>query len=214
MEVDRKTSWDDYYKNPFFLSKYTRVLLAREVLRAIQSLSPSGGPLRLVELGGANSSVYDRVGKVINLGSYVVVDNNCSGLRLFRQRHSNDPRVFLCERDLLEGDLEENGADISLSFGLIEHFSDEEMEKVVRQHFIVTKPGGYVIMSFPTPTILYRIIRRAAEILGLWKFPDERPLTIAKVVAETGQYGVMISKKVIWSMGLTQALVVMKKRFL
>jgi 2-polyprenyl-3-methyl-5-hydroxy-6-metoxy-1,4-benzoquinol methylase len=66
-------------------------------------------------------------------------------------------------------------ADVVFSVGLIEHFDQSGTNAMIRAHFKALKPAGCAIISFPTPTWLYRAAPRLAETLGLWKFPDERP---------------------------------------
>jgi len=60
---------------------------------------------------------------------------------------------------------------------------DECQGTAVQAHLDAAKLGGYILITFPTPTLLYRIIRKAAEILGVWKFHDERPLKAAEVIS-------------------------------
>ena len=56
--------------------------------------------------------------------------------------------------------------------------------KIKRYTFNVLKKGGILILGFPTPTFLYKITRKTSELLGLWIFHDERPLSIDEVLAD------------------------------
>ena len=49
----------------------------------------------------------------------------------------------------------------------------------------ILKKDGITIISFPTPTFLYRITRKICEIIGIWFFHDERPLEFEEVIKET-----------------------------
>ena len=52
----------------------------------------------------------------------------------------------------------------------------------------------------PTPTIFYRIFRTGAEVLGLWKFPDERPVPQARLTALMQEEGLeVLYEKTLWS---------------
>jgi hypothetical protein len=73
------------------------------------------------------------------------------------------------------------------------------------------KAGGIAIMTFPTPTLLYRTARRLAERAGMWMFPDERPLKLPEVVEAARPHGKMLLKKLIWPIVLTQYLLVWQK---
>jgi len=102
-------------------------------------------------------------------------------------------------------------ADVVFSVGLIEHFDPEDTRKAVHAHFDVLRPGGLLILSFPTPTLLYRITRKLIESLGMWKFPDERALTPDEVAASVEEYGDVLTTKTLWPLLLTQSLVVARK---
>ncbi len=64
-------------------------------------------------------------------------------------------------------------ADVVFSIGLIEHFDPAGTRQAIEAHFALLKPGGYAIISYPTPTWLYRAARTLTEAAGLWKFHDE-----------------------------------------
>ena len=99
-------------------------------------------------------------------------------------------------------------ADIVFSVGLIEHFAAEQTAHVIGRHFSCVKPGGLVVITFPTPTFLYRITRTLAESAGLWRFPDERPLQWAEVLAEVVRHGMVLTTFTNWPLALTQGVVV------
>ena len=56
----------------------------------------------------------------------------------------------------------------------------------MRAHFALAKPGGTVAILFPENTVLYRFVRRILERVGLWSFPDERPLVAEEVIRAAG----------------------------
>jgi hypothetical protein len=68
-----------------------------------------------------------------------------------------------------------------------------------------------VIITFPTPTLLYRVTRGLAEMFGIWQFPDERPLKPAEVRAAVGERGEVLMTKILWPLILTQGIVVVRK---
>jgi SAM-dependent methyltransferase len=103
-------------------------------------------------------------------------------------------------------------ADLVFSVGLIEHFDPADTRKAVQAHFDALRPGGVAILSFPTPTLLYRTTRRVIELLGMWKFHDERPLTPREVTASIEECGDVLTSKTLWPLLLTQELIVARKR--
>jgi len=98
------------------------------------------------------------------------------------------------------------------SVGLIEHFDPEGTREVARRHFSCVKEGGIVIITAPTPTWLYRITRGAAEQIGVWKFPDERPLSPGEILAAGEGLGSPLGSSTLWPLVLTQQAVVWRAR--
>jgi predicted SAM-dependent methyltransferase len=118
--------------------------------------------------------------------------------------------VRLHLRDVLEL-TSEMQADLVFSVGLVEHFEPAETRKAVLAHFDVLRPGGTAIITFPTPTLLYRAARRLIEAAGMWGFPDERPLQAAEVIAAIRERGEVLEQRVLWPLILTQGFVVARK---
>ena len=50
-----------------------------------------------------------------------------------------------------------------------------------------------------------------AEALGVWQFPDERPLKAAEVLAAVRERGEVLLVKTLWPLILTQTLIVVRK---
>jgi SAM-dependent methyltransferase len=187
----------------------TRRITTAKLQRCIRLYRGALAGSRVLELGGGNSCFYDVLRERIRPAKYVIVDDNRAGLELFAQRHPGAADVELVARDVR--DLPAAGtqpqADIGFSVGLIEHFDEDGTRAAIRAHFRAVRPGGLVILFFPTPTWLYRAIRRAAERLGIWAFPDERPLRIPEVLAEVERHGRPLYIGVNWWIGFTQGIV-------
>lgn len=103
-------------------------------------------------------------------------------------------------------------ADTVFSVGLIEHFDPQGTRSAVLKHFELLRPGGYAILSFPTPTALYRAARAVTEFFGLWNFPDERPLRRGEVLESVAPLGDVVLEKTLWPLVYTQHLMVIRKR--
>ena len=78
-------------------------------------------------------------------------------------------------------------------------------------HFDLLRPGGWAIISFPTPTWVYRAARFACEGAGLWRFPDERALTRREVFDAIGGRGRVVFEKTLWPLVFTQHMMVIEK---
>ena len=66
------------------------------------------------------------------------------------------------------------------------------------------------MLSYPTPTWLYRCTRWLAEATGQWIFHDER-LRAGEVLPLVERHGVVLRRDVVWSVVLTQEMVCVRK---
>ena len=105
----------------------------------------------------------------------------------------------------------EQQADVVFSVGLIEHFDPAGTRAALLAHLDALRPGGTLIITFPTPTRLYRAARGLLEMMGIWKFHDERPLAPAEVAESIRERGEVVLEKTLWPLVLTQHLMVAKK---
>lgn len=204
------TNWDAYYQKVPPTARLTRRYTTRTLVAAIRRHAVARP--RILEIGGANSCFLDAILTHVQPTQYRVVDANRFGLDLLQARSRQDARVAATHmdvRDLKAGALPES--DLVFSVGLIEHFDQVGTADAVAAHFATLAPGGCAIISFPTPTWLYRATRAVLEGAGLWKFPDERPLRRDEVVGVVERHGVLVFEKTLWPLVLTQHLLVVRK---
>jgi putative flippase GtrA len=209
----RATDWDRYYTSVPATARLTRRYTTAVLLDIIKRhAAPADGHthLSVLEIGGANSCFLDRILAGVGCRSYDVVDTNAYGLSLLEQRIGPESVVRLHRQSVLALSLDLQ-ADIVFSVGLVEHFDPRETRQAVLAHFASLRPGGLAILTFPTPTLLYRITRGLIEALGMWKFPDERPLQPDEVTSCIRECGEVIRMKTLWPLLLTQQLVVAVK---
>ena len=213
MKAD-KTDWDSYYNAPYKTATFSRkITCARLISTMKQSAEKSFGKTQgfsLAELGGANSCFFEQIMREVQPTTYHLIDNNNVGLQKFNERLGSPENVQLHHQDVLNLDLPIQ-ADLVFSVGLIEHFSEADTARAIEAHFKLAKPGGVVVMTFPTPTFLYKITRALSEILGLWIFHDERPLQFPEVLTESKVHGGLLHGEIIWPIFLTQGLVAFQK---
>ena len=207
------TDWTRYYEKPFITAHITRRITAHRIKKMV--LAAGGFPERhgsIIELGGGNSSFCDTVMHRLFAQFYTVVDSNPRGTLLFWMKHPDSYNYTNVCADILTLDPSSLvHADLVFSVGLVEHFSEEQTKIAIRRHFELAKPGGLVLITFPVPTLSYRIIRRAAEMLGLWRFPDERPIRLEDAVALCAEHGEIIEKRLNRAILLTQGIVLARK---
>ena len=102
-------------------------------------------------------------------------------------------------------------ADVVFSVGLVEHFSPADTKRAIQTHFDLLKPGGWALISFPTPTWLYRAARGLTTMLALWRFHDERPMRPEEAVATIEANGRISFRKTLWPLVFTQHVIVAQK---
>jgi len=205
----KTTDWDAYYARPFSAAALTRRITTAKLLAHLQCWLPTPHPC-IVELGGANSCFIAALHKQLSPSQYVAVDNNRYGLTLLTERCTDLPGLSVLEDDVLHPQ-QQASADVVFSVGLIEHFDAAGTAKAIATHYRYARPGGLVIISFPTPTWLYRTVRSLAELTGSWRFPDERPLTFAEVAGTMQAHGELLAQDLNWAILLTQGLLIGRK---
>jgi hypothetical protein len=205
------TNWDSYYKRPYPSAQISRRITASLLVRLIRRFASQPEACVMVELGGANSCFLSTLQARLHPREYHIVDNNRVGMELLGHPGRTEPGVVLHLQDVrsLEIDI---AADVIFSVGLVEHFVEAELPAVVAAHFTNLKPGGIAIITFPTPTFLYRAARRISERLGMWIFLDEVPLPIPKMVSLASRYGELLHTRINWWILFTQGIVVIQKR--
>jgi hypothetical protein len=206
------TDWNQYYKNipatATITRKYTSAVLLGMIRRYAVPLETSG--MSIVEIGGANSCFIRSIMARIPTRLYDVIDTNEFGLGLLAGRFGDAWPVRLFRQSVLDLTYRQE-ADLVFSVGLVEHFTPADTRRAILAHFDALRPGGTLIITFPTPTLLYRVTRKLIEICGMWKFPDERPLLPGEVLASIRERGEILCRKTLWPQILTQHLVVARK---
>jgi glycosyltransferase involved in cell wall biosynthesis len=208
-EEKKSTDWDSYYSKPYPTAHFSRMIVGKALTDSIDAHA-SQPPQSIVELGGANSCFFDQVNARYRPGQYHIVDNNRLGLQKFIRRVGVSENVLTHYDNVLDPQVFMQ-ADVVFSVGLIEHFRPDEVKKAIRHHFDNLRPGGIAVISFPTPTFLYRATRLLSETAGMWIFHDERPLRYEDVREALEESGTVIGKKMIWMSFLTQLMVTVRK---
>jgi SAM-dependent methyltransferase len=205
----RATDWNEYYRRPYKTASVTRKFTERALIAAMRRYGARSPDV--IELGGANSCFWQAIDAAIQPRSYTAVDNNALGLEKLRERATSSKNLRAVEASIFELP-PLNPADIVFSVGLVEHFDAARTAAAISAHFRLAKPGGVVIVTFPTPTWLYRVTRFASERLGLWLFHDERPFWFDDVAATFAEHGRVLEQRILWPLVLTQTIAVATAR--
>jgi glycosyltransferase involved in cell wall biosynthesis len=206
---EERTNWEEYYRHPFPASRWSRGIMSATLRELIAKHAPRRQPLRVLELGGGNSCFLEGLMAQFPLDPYTILDNSPEGMRLAKERFAPayGDRVRYVTDDVFAATVE-GGFDLVFSVGLIEHFDDRAMQKLVALHRRWVASDGLVLIAVPTPTIFYWAVRTGAEILGLWKFPDEHPVPRSRLAELMGNAGLeVIVERTLWSQILTQAII-------
>ena len=206
------TDWDRYYREVPFTARLTRRYTQQVLVHVLRRFAAlPGGESVLVELGGANSCFVDRIVREFRPAEYHVIDTNRHGLELLRRREPADgTRLLLHEENCLGPDLA-LGADLAFSVGLVEHFNPSDTRRAIQTHFDLLKPGGWALISFPTPTWLYRAARGLVTALGMWRFHDERPMQPDEALATIASNGRVLFRTTLWPLVFTQHVILAQK---
>jgi putative flippase GtrA len=200
------TSWDAYYERPGRMTRFTRPITGRLLRRCLRYYRGPIEGARLLEFGGGNSCFFDAIAADLVPAHYAIADTNPTGRALFESRLRDRDGVSVHDVDVLDPPQWSPLADVCFSVGLIEHFDERGTRRAIRSHFAATRPGGLVVLFFPTATWLYRVARRMAEALRVWSFPDERPLGFDEVLGEAERHGRVLYRGINWWILFTQGM--------
>jgi hypothetical protein len=204
-----QTDWDSYYARPYRTASLTRKHTASVLVSLMRK--NGGTHASILEFGGANSCFIGRILEEVEPARYDVIDSNQLGLDLLKSRYPRDDRVSARHGDALAAAEPERLYDIVFSVGLIEHFDPAGTARVVATHFKYLRRGGTAIITFPTPTWLYRAVRGLAEVTNSWIFHDERALQLPEFERAIAGLGEIKSARILWPLILTQYCVEVRK---
>ena len=207
--MTKATNWDEYYKKPIGAANVSRAITRRKLVNGLRPFLQ--GPVSICEMGGANSCILDAMCKAFDIDHYYICDTNQFGLSLLPETYETT-KITTSQSDILDADtVRDNKFDLVLSIGLIEHFNPADTMQAIHAHIAACKPGVYILLTFPTPTLPYRFIRRCAELMGVWAFHDERPLAPEEVLDALEHKVEIVHQSMNWLIGLTQYYVVARK---
>lgn len=134
--------------------------------------------LRVIEVGGGraeNSLLYAKRGALVT-----VLDQSPVALRQAQSRFAkHDLPVETVEADVFAlPDSLLGSFDVSMSFGLCEHFLDERRRGVIAAHLELLRPGGLALINVPNRlSPIYRLWMATAKLRGRWVLGTEVPFS-------------------------------------
>ena len=80
--------------------------------------------------------------------------------------------------------------DVSMSFGLAEHFTGEKRIKIIKTHFDVLKKEGITFISVPNKfNPPYQINKTLFQLFGFWKVGEEHPFSPKELINLSNSLG-------------------------
>lgn len=197
-------SWDEYWKKLDSL-KDVYDFFQKSHFKEYETLIKTANirNFEFAEFGAGNGSISDLIQKRFNAtGS--LFDNSKQAHALFKASHAGKNRklkYFVKDINKLNGG---KAYDLVFSDGLIEHFKGRQKEKILKQHFNLTKKGGFAIIFAPRKSLKYDSIFHTMRLCGLWCFGFEKPMTMTELEKETEAAGFKITKKLrgFWENGV------------
>ncbi|MCH5279923.1 MAG: methyltransferase domain-containing protein [Lachnospiraceae bacterium] len=211
---DKSTNWTEYYSKPKSkFSAATQKITLKKLIYYIERYAAD--KLDIMELGGGNScfakGLLTGCSKV-SINSYSIIDSCEIAVRQFREmKLSGNAYLADLTSDTALAEIEKK-FDLVYSVGLIEHFRGNDIDKIIAAHFQLCEDGGIVLISVPTPTLQYLLIRKGMELLGAWGFPDEKALKYEDIGAAIERYGELLDTKINRRLPLTQLMIVARKK--
>jgi SAM-dependent methyltransferase len=174
--------WRDAPDAPEDLDASEGELRWRAQQRLVHQQFGSAEGLRVIEIGAGratNALLYARNG-----ARATVLDRSRVALAQARRRFSaHGFDIETVEADVFELPEElKDGFDISMSFGLCEHFLGRRRRDVVAAHIDLLRPGGIAMINVPNRlSPVYRLWMKAAKARGTWTLGTEVPFSAAEL---------------------------------
>ncbi|MBU3934467.1 class I SAM-dependent methyltransferase [Patescibacteria group bacterium] len=166
---------------------------------------------KILELGSGSGRTSFWISDILPVSEIVLVDSNEKILEKSKRFFSNkNIPVRFIKKDIRHLDLKEKFNLIHNS-GVLEHFLPKEQGEIIKVHKKHIVKNGWVISYVPTPDLSYRFWRSIQELLGVWRFPDEKPLVfseLSKLFQKEG-FKILGSNKV-WKWYLTEVGILAK----
>lgn len=198
MKKNTTQLWDDLWEKDTSLEEDTFNLAQEEKSIRWQRLEeivrknfPSFENLQVIEIGagaGTNAALLAKRGARVT-----VLDYSANALKASQKFFARNGLVAeFIQQDALSLPADFlNKYNISMSFGLTEHFTGLNRLKINKAHFDVLKPGGLAFISVPNKfNPPYRIYKFITEHIGQWHVGEEHPYSRSEFRRVCEQIGV------------------------
>lgn len=172
--------------------------------------------LKVIELGsggGTNALLFALRGSEV-----YVLDYSKKALERSKQFFDrNNAKVKLILNDALNLDKKLMGKfDVSMSFGLAEHFRGKDRINIIKSHFDVLNNKGITFISVPNKlNPPYRLHKLIMETVKVWKVGEEYPFSVTefkKILSKIGKKGKFFGDSFIHSLNFINPIKLIKKK--
>jgi SAM-dependent methyltransferase len=180
--VERAADWDAQWRaeplDPAVAAAEEQTPRWRAQERVVRERLGGFGDLAAIEIGagrGLNGLLYARRGAKVTL-----LDESALALDQAQELYAAHALEFASvEADVFDLPAELRGAfDVSMSFGLCEHFLGERRRAVVASHLELLRPGGVAFLGVPNRHApVYRLWMATLKRRGTWPLGTEEPFS-------------------------------------
>jgi len=178
-----KELWDRYWKrtrdedDESMLDFVENSSLWRAIETVVLSHFGSFRHLRVIELGGGRGAFSGAIAK--RGADVTLLDFSSEGIdraKVFFEKHSLPARFMLMDLLDLDQSLFDT-YDVSMSFGLAEHFRGRQRTEVLRAHFRLLRGQGMTLIAVPDKfNLAYRAYKIVLESMGRF-LVEEHPFS-------------------------------------
>lgn len=155
--------WENHWENlekPSFFSRFAKWYRLNLRARAVRNAFNRHFPLQgvFVEAGSGSSQTSSRISREGK--KLIAVDYSTRALALAKQYMDECKKA-----DIRKLPFKKNHLDGLWNLGVMEHYPAEERHKILREFHRVLKPGGRVLLFWPTPHASDKIVLSFIESL-------------------------------------------------
>ncbi len=176
MKVSTKKNWDDFWTQKSNLAEvYPNTDRIRENIRECTSVSG----LRILEVGagtGRDSFYMARDGATLFL-----LDYSMPSLQLIKKAAPHRDRIHIIGGDAFSLPFPDKSLDIVFHQGLLEHFTKNRAQDMLKEHARVLKPGGLLVVDVPQRWHVYTVIKHILIALNAWFAGWEREFSVREL---------------------------------
>jgi 2-polyprenyl-3-methyl-5-hydroxy-6-metoxy-1,4-benzoquinol methylase len=182
--------WDHLWKintpeeDIYCLAKEEYSVRWRKIKDRVEKIFGSFSGLKVIEIGagaGTYAALMARQGAEVTILDYSV--KALDKAKIFFERNQVKANFILQDALNLPSGLL-GKYDVSMSFGLTEHFLGEQRLSINLAHFNVLRPGGITFISVPNKySPPYRIYKFVAQLTGKWLVGEEYPYSRRELFA-------------------------------